>query len=394
MSTDIRPPSTVVIDGTVSPGFEPVLAAFADNAVLRGDTSASCAVYLDGELVVDLWTGTATGYTADSRPCVFSVSKGVTALCLLMAVEDGHLELDAPVVHYWPEYAAAGKEHTTVRQVLAHRAGLPWPEHDLTVTHLSQWHPVAAALAAQAPAWEPGTAFAYHPLTIGWLAGEILRRATGERPSQWLQARIAEPLHVDVTYGRPSGDQTYRPMTDPLPILDMEAAAAMQQQALNPDLVRALSLGGVLDPADLFGSVNRDDLMACELPAANLVSSARSLARLYAAASGEVDGIRLLSPATLWDAMRVQSEGQPFLGLDEGNRWGTGFMITSPRRPMSGHGSFGHDGAGGHLAFGNLDQGLGFGYVTGRPGGIPDDRANSLCAALRTCLGLPAQDTA
>ena len=386
MTTDITQPSTVVIDGSVSPGFDPVLAAFADNVALRGDTSASCAVYFDGQRVVDLWTGAATGYTPDSRTCVFSVSKGITTLCLLMAVDDGLLELDAPVVRYWPEYAAGGKEHTTVRQLLAHRAGLPWPERDLSIRQLEQWDPVPAALASQSPAWEPGAAYAYHPLTFGWLAGEVLRRATGKRPSQWLQERIAGPLALNVGFGRPSQDPTYRAMADPLPVTDLMAAAALEQLARHPDLVQAMSLGGVLDPGDLFNTGNRDDVMSCEMPAANLVSSARSLAQLYAAASGELDGIQLVSPATVRDAMRVQSEGQPFVGIDEGNRWGAGFMITSRRRPMTGEGSFGHDGDGCHLAFGNLDQRLGFGYVTTRPGGIPDERANSLCAALRSCL--------
>jgi CubicO group peptidase (beta-lactamase class C family) len=137
---------------------------------------------------------------------------------------------------------------------------------------------------------------------------------------------------------------------------------------------------------DLFNAVNRAEWLEPEIPAGNLVTTAHDLAKLYAATVGEVDGVRLLQPGTVRDARLPLSVGAPYVGVDEGNRWGTGFMIDSPRRGMTGAGSFGHDGAGGQLGFANLEQQLSFGYQTLRPGGVPDDRAEALCRALRACL--------
>lgn len=381
--------SAVRVEGLVASGFEAVADAFRANFEERGDTGAACAVYAGGSVVVDIWAGqTGSGpWQADTRSCLFSVSKGITTLCVLMAVERGAIDLDAPVVSYWPEFGAAGKEATTVRQVLAHRAGLPAPETDITAEDVRAWTPVVDKLAAQAPAWEPGTAFAYHALTFGWLAGELLRRATGRRPAQWLAEHVAGPLGLAMTFGVDVEDPDFCPMLDQLPSTDQDAveAAALVQQ--DPLVSRALTLGGGgLDLSDFFGSANRPDFLACELPAGNLVSNARSCARLYAAAVGEVDGVRLLGPDVLRDARVARSQGTPFAGPDEGLRWGTGFMLSSTRRPMLGEGSFGHDGAGGHLAFGHLEEQIGFAYQTSRPGGLPDARADELCWALRACL--------
>lgn len=377
------------VAGTVLPGFEAVADAFAENVAVRGDTGASCAVYRHGELVVDLWVGIGpdADWSPRARSCVFSVSKGITTVCLLMAVERGLLELDAPVAAYWPEFAAAGKADITVRQILSHRAGLAWTEEDLTLEQLAAWTPVTDALARQRPAWEPGEAFAYHALTVGFLAGEVLHRATGMRPNAWLQEHVVRPLGLTMGFGASLDEPDLRLQRDPLPVFDVQGAALLAEALGDPRVQRAFSLGGgVLDPADLFASFNRSEVLSCEIPAGNLVTNARSLARLYAATVGEVDGVRLLRPDTVADARSVQSEGVPFIGPSEGHRWGTGFMLSSARRQMAGEGSFGHDGAGGQLAFAHPEQDVGFGYHTSRPGGLPDDRAESLCAALRTCL--------
>lgn len=376
------------VNGTVSAGFRAVADAFAENFHERGDTAASCVLYADGQAVVDIWAGrTGRGlWTPDTRTVVFSVSKGVTTVCLLMAAEEGLLELDAPVAAYWPEFAAQGKGSTTVRQLLAHQAGLVAPDQDLTATDLVLWTPVTEALARQAPAWKPGTAYAYHALTVGWLAGEVLWRVTGLRPSEWLHDRIAGPLGLAMTYGVDPAAEDFCPLSAPLPITDQVAAAEMEKAFATPLVRRAMSLGGVFDPRRMPAEAARPEFLRCEMPAANLVTNARSLARLYAATVGEVDGIRLLDAATVRDARTVCSEGEPFAGPDEGKRWGTGFMIDSTRREMAGPGSFGHDGLGGHLAFGHLGAGIGFAYQTAVPGGIPDDRAEALCRALRACL--------
>lgn len=380
--------TAVQLEGVVANGFERVADAFVDNFDLRGDTAASCAVYAGGTPVVDIWAGkTEKGdWTPDTRSVVFSASKGVTTVCVLMAVERGLIDLDTPVATYWPEFAVRGKETTTVRHLLAHRAGLVAPEVDLTVEDLRAWDPVVEALARQAPAWDPGTAFGYHALTFGWLAGEVLRRAAGLRPGQWLGEHVAGPLNLVMTYGADPAVGDFHPLLEPLPSTDLAAAEAMAAAFEVPMVERAMSLGAAFDARDMPGSANEPAFLSCEIPAGNLVANARSLARLYAATVGEVDGVRLLGPDTVRDARMVRSDGPPFIGIDEGNRWGTGFMVSSTRRPMAGPGSFGHDGLGGQLAFGDLESEIGFAYQTARPGGIPDDRAEALCRALRACV--------
>jgi CubicO group peptidase (beta-lactamase class C family) len=380
--------SQIELEGYVADGFTPVADTFRENFDRRGDTGAACVVYVGGTVVVDVWAGTTTAgeWTPDVRSCVFSVSKGVLTVCVLMAVEQGLIDLDAPVRSYWPEFGVRGKEATTVRHLLAHRAGLPAPDVDLTMSDLQAWDPVVEALGAQAPAWAPGTAFAYHALTMGWLAGEVLRRATGKRPGEWLADHVARPLDLAMTFGVDPTAGGFCPMLDPLPSTDLVTAEAAAATLEIPMVERAMSLGGVMDIQNFFASANRPEFLGCEVPAANLVSNARSLARLYAATVGELDGLELLAPATVRDARTVRSEGPPFVGLYEGHRWGTGFMLSSSRRPMLGEGSFGHDGAGGHLAFGHLEAQVGFAYQTNRPGGVPDDRADALCRALQSCL--------
>jgi CubicO group peptidase (beta-lactamase class C family) len=380
--------AAVQVEGHVTAGFEPVADAFADNFRHRGDTAASCVVYAGGEPVVDIWAGqTVRGaWSPDARTVMFSVSKGVTTVCLLMAAERGLIDLDAPVAKYWPEFAENGKEATTVRQLLAHRAGLVAPEADVTLEDLRAWDPVADALARQAPAWAPGTAYAYHALTFGWLAGEVLRRATGRRPGQWLSQYVADPLSLAMTYGADPASADFHPLADPLPGTDPEAIAVMAEALAAPMVERSISLGGVYDAARITQVANTEAWLSVEIPAGNLVTDARSLARLYAATVGEVDGVRLLGPDIVRDALVVRSEGRPVVGPDANSGWGTGFMTSSTHRPMIGPGSFGHDGLGGCLGFAHLESEIAFAYQTAQPGGLPDDRANALSRALRACL--------
>ena len=377
------------IRGHVEPGFERVAEEFADNFDRRGETGAACAIYQHGRPVVDIWAGqSAAGeWTADTASVLFSVSKGVTTICLLMAVEDGLIDLDATVATYWPEYGTHGKDATTVRQLLAHQAGLLDPDRFLTSAELAAWDPVVHQLALQAPRWEPGTAYAYHALTFGWLAGEVLRRATGMRPEQWLQQRIAGPLHLRAHFGAEASQPNFSQMLQPLP--DLEPIPAELIPAGHEELVdRVMTMNYSLGPSAsaLFETANTEEFLSIEIAGGNLVCSARDLARLYGATVADVDGIRLLRSETVRDALAPLSTGTSWLGTVDGHRWGSGFMLDSTRRTMAGPGSFGHDGAGGQLGFANLHHGLGFGYQTVRPGGHPDDRADALCRALQACL--------
>lgn len=371
------------VTGDVAPGFGPVADAFKNNFDNHGDVGAACAVVTDGNAVVDLFAGNArpnTPWKRDTRSVVFSVSKGVSAICLLMASERGYLDLDLPVARYWPEFAAHGKNRLTVRQLLAHRAGLVYPATTLTPADIRNWKPTADALAAQAPQWTPNEKYAYHPLTMGFLAGEVLRRTTGKKPSQWLAAYIAEPLGLAMTYGADGQSPDFAPILPPS--VGQPVAIPTELQVVAE---KAMTMSGAYDP-DFFSGANGQVFLGSESPAVNLVSSARDLARLYAATVSDTDEIRLLQEDSITQAIKPLSEGQPVYWPDAGNIWGTGFMLHSPRRRMAGPGSFGHDGAGGQLAFANPKHRLGFAYQTIQAGNHDDPRAELLSQALLQCL--------
>lgn len=381
--------TVVQVDGLVESGFEGVADTFADNFSERGDTAASCTIYRDGAPVVDIWSGaTERGpWTPDMRTIVFSVSKGVTTICLLMAVEQGLIDLDAPVAAYWPEFAANGKDRVTVRQLMAHRAGLSAPTGDVTRSMLREWTPVADLLAAQAPSWTPGETYLYHAFTFGHLAGEVLRRATGLRPDEWLRKYINPALGLGLRFGTDPDAADFTPLLPPLPANPVSVDDAATALLHEPLAQRAMSFGGAFDGTDHFTQLNEPEALALEIPGGNLVANARDLARLYAATVADVDGIRLLSDETVQDATRVQSAGIPLVGPDPRARWGTGFMIDSLARPMAGPGGFGHDGMGGQLAFADPAHRLSFAYHTARPSNDPQDgRAEALCTALRAAL--------
>ncbi|WP_431230737.1 serine hydrolase domain-containing protein [Paenarthrobacter nicotinovorans] len=373
-----------VLHGHAEPGFARVADAFASNFTARGERGAACTIVVEGVTVVDLYAGTTstgTSWTESTRTPVFSVSKAVTTICLLMAAEQALLDLDAPVASYWPEFAVNGKETVTVRHALAHRAGVigftrPWDADALTA-----WTPIIDDLAAQVPLWEPDSAFCYHPVSFGFIAGEVLRRATGLRPSQWLSQHLGH-VAPSMTYGARPADSDYSAVVAPPPGDGAGIPFRADDLAL---VMRAMLADGAYSP-DLFTASTRDAFLGPESPAVNLVTTARDLAHLFSATVHPVDSPAILSAATVAAATKPLSFGKPFIGPDKGDVWGTGFMLHSTRRGMAGPGSFGHDGAGGHLAFAHPGFGIGFGYQTSQAGNDDDIRAEVLSKALRDSL--------
>lgn len=394
------------ITGTVADGFEPVREAFETNFREHGEVGAGVAVYVDGELVVDLVGGVAddrTGrpYDRDSLQLVFSTTKGAAAICGHLLAQRGELDLDAPVTRYWPEFGAAGKADATVRMLFAHQVGLPVLETPLAQEEVLAGTPVADALAAQAPRWEPGTAHGYHALTYGWLVGELVRRVTGRSLGTFFADEIAAPLGLQFWIGLPDALQDrVAPLSaappDPSQFdpsrLDPELAPLLQDLAaayLDPDSVtnRALSLNGTFALGGSGLSWNDPAVRAAEIPSANGVTDARSLARLYAACVSPVDGMRLLGDETVKRASEEQSNGRDQV-LVIPTRFGTGFFLSSWFAPLLSEASFGHAGAGGSLGLGDPAHRVGFGYVMNRMGsGLSGDpRATGLTDALRSCL--------
>ncbi|MGW2933817.1 serine hydrolase domain-containing protein [Streptomyces sp. NPDC001156] len=382
------------VHGVVAEGFEPVREAFAGNFETLGERGAAVAVYRDGRKVVDLWAGTrdvdgTDPWERNTAQIVRSATKGVAAAVLLMLSERGELDLDAPVGHYWPEFKAQGKEHTLVRHVLAHRAGVPVLDRPLTPVEAADPDLAATALAAQAPAWEPGTDHGYHAQTYSWLTGELVRRVTGRSIGEWIATEIAGPLGLDLWVGLPEAE-AHRVGRVGL------VEETVRDGALRTRPKRAVA-DAYADPGSLtrraFAAItplpdeNDPAYRAAVLPASNGIATADGLARFYAALTGEVDGIRLFAPRTLEHA-RTEASAGPDRVLVVTTRFGLGYMLHGSASPLLASGSFGHPGRGGALGFADPESGIAFGYVTNgfRKSVTADPRAQALVRAVRSSL--------
>ncbi|TFE50967.1 class A beta-lactamase-related serine hydrolase [Streptomyces sp. ICN441] len=386
----------VDVRGTVAEGFEPVRDAFARNFEARGEHGAAVAVYRDGVKVVDLWGGTrdvdgAEPWAVDTAQVVRSATKGVAAAVPLLLHQRGQLDLDAPVGTYWPEFKAAGKERALVRHLLSHRAGVPALDRPLTPAEAADGTTGARAVAAQAPAWEPGTDHGYHAHTYGWLLAELVRRVTGRTIGRWTAEEMARPLGLDFWIGAP-GDEAHRigrigrigePPTASGGGLKLRPKRSVAEAYRDPDSLTRRAFGAI----DPLPDENDPGYRSAELPASGGVSTARALARFYAATIGPVDGHRLFAPATLTLARTEESTG-PDRVLVVGTRFGLGYMLHGPASPLLGPGSFGHPGRGGSLAFADPESGVAFGYVTNgmRKGVTADPRAQALVRAVRSAI--------
>lgn len=387
---------TVQVHGEADEGYGVVMDVFAANFRDRRDLGAACTAYVAGRKVVDLWGGTADSrsgqaWTVDTAAVTFSCTKGLVAICAYLLVQDGRLDLDAPVTRYWPEFGQAGKADIRVRSLLSHRAGLSALDRDLTLDDVIGWDPVIRSLEAQAPLWPPETAYEYHSMTYGWLLGEVIRRITGSTPGRFFAQALAEPLGLMAWIGLPDRKHVAVAwMEPPLPIEAGGATAIEALPTLNDIVVRGNTMGGAFAfPADADGvTFNDPRIQRAEIAGANGIATARSLARLYAGCASEVDGPRILARASIDDAVRCLSEGRSRFG-PEGptSRWGSGFQISSPEtQPMLGERSFGHAGAGGQLAFGDDRFAVGFAYLSNQMGAPGDLRARLLSEALGSCL--------
>jgi CubicO group peptidase (beta-lactamase class C family) len=378
------------VEGSVEPGFEPVRDAFVANFGRHGEVGAAFSVHRYGRAIVDLWggvtaPGTSDPYTGDTLQMVMSTTKGVVAIAAHILAEEGHLDFDAPVAQYWPEFAAEHKGKMPVRWLFSHSAGLAAIDTPLGVEDVYAWDPVVKALAAQRPNWEPGTAHGYHALTYGWLAGEVVKRVSGMSVGKFVAERVARPLGLDFWIGLPNNLNRRVAPQIPAPAPPPGAADPFAARLADPT---SLMYRAFTNPSGLFTAANTPEFRAAEVPAANGIGTARSLSRLYAACIGEVDGVRLLKPETVERAMIAEAEGEDLVVGYE-TRYGTGFQLSFPSRPMAGEGSFGHYGMGGSMAFAHPARGLSFGYTMNQmlsPSG-PDPRSTALILAVLRCSG-------
>ncbi len=366
--------------GWTAPGWEGVRDAFQANLDGPVEVGAGFSAYHRGQKVVDLWGGIkdedeGTPWEEDTLQLVFSTTKGATAIVANQLAQEGRLDVNAPVVTYWPEFGQAGKETIPVSYLLSHQAGLAWVDDPMTLDEALAWEPVIRALEKQAPSWVPGTEHGYHATTYGWLVGEVVRRITGKSLGTAFRDQVATPLDLDFWIGLPESEE-HRVATligmipkgadKPLENGEPNPIAEMMKAFLGPDTPLGKALfapGGALSDQDVW---NTRAVHAAEIPAANGITDARSLARMYGAVVSEVDGVRLLTPQQVKEASTQLTEGPNNILMGMEIEFGLGFMLNTGmigQIGLGGPNSFGHFGAGGSLGWADPDAELGMGYV-------------------------------
>ncbi len=372
------------MEGFVHPDFAPVTEKVQQLMAKKSARGGmAVAVYHRGELVVDAWTGVrdaaGTPWTRDTMSMSFSTTKGVVATIVHRLVDRGLLDYDATVASYWPEFAAAGKAAITLRQLLDHQAAL----HDVralvgSTEQLLDWEQMTRLLAEATPAWDVGSRSGYHALTYGYLVGEVIRRVTGLTVDENLQREIVEPLGVaDMYIGAPPAvrSRVAHQLVEPKAIQRLFKTV---QWVSRFDRYQPLYNALVVD--DLVDIAQTERIHDGEIPAANGVFTARSLARMYAALAtpDDFDGPPLVSADTMREATRIQTTGDGLTGDKVGRdaavmfnmRWRLGYHVIGTTKGVLPK-AFGHFGFGGSGAWGDPESGLAMAMTLNQVGGTP-----------------------
>jgi CubicO group peptidase (beta-lactamase class C family) len=379
----------VAVNGACSAKFAKVKDAFAANFDANGDVGASVALVMGGELVVDLWGGTldaegTTPWERDTVINVWSTTKTMACLSLLVLASRDLVDVDAPVERYWPEFGANGKGNVLVRHILSHTAGLPAWDQRLDGTDLYDWDRVTALLATQPTWWEPGTRSGYHAVTQGNLVGEVVRRVDGRSVGRFFADEIAGPLGADFHIGvKPEDDHRVAPVIPAPPLVFGSADGSVEPdrgsipyRAANPRLVAEQSWDIAWRRA--------------EIPAAGGHGNARgvALAQSVVSGGGTSRGVDLLTPAVVDRIFDVQAAGRDLV-LGIGVTFGVGYGLNSPRSPISPNRRVCYWGGwGGSLVVNDCDAGFTMAYVMNRmgQGTVGDDRAHTILRAVYQAL--------
>jgi CubicO group peptidase (beta-lactamase class C family) len=393
----------MAVQGICDSRFHSVRQEFEANFAERGEIGASVCVIVDGRTIVDLWGGSAdrsgTPWQRDTIGVVWSATKGAVALCAHVLAARGGLDIDHPVIRYWPQFGAHGKEDIPVRWLLNHQSGLPAIRRPLRPGELYDWNAMVSALADETPFWTPGTRQGYQAATFGHLVGEIVRRVSGRELSAFFREELAGPLGLDFQLGLPEEDEhrvatTIRP--DPVPAGDTPwlflATANRDRDSIQSLIVR--------NTGRLSGDHDSRQAHAAVLPSQGGITNARGLAGLYAPLSlgGISAGAQLVDAATLARMQEVSSASGIDAVLLVGLRFSTGFMKSSDNRacPAGARDSlilsataFGHAGMGGSLGFADPAARLAFGYTMNKQGRgvLLNERGQALVDAVYRALG-------
>ncbi len=368
------------IHGQHDAAFAAVRDQFEKNFIDGKELGASVAVTVAGEPVVDLWAGAASPagdpWQRDTIVNVYSTTKTMAALCVLMCADRGLVDTDAPVADYWPEFAANGKDGVLVKHVMSHSAGLSGFDPPVAVPDIYDWDATVAHLAAQAPWWEPGSQPGYHAVTQGFLQGEIVRRVTGSSIGTFFADEVAGPLGADFHIGfGPEHDHRAGELVPPDQTADEMLAGA------DPDSVGART--GRSCPMDATEPRTRA-WRAAEIPAAGGFGNARSVARVHSAIAngGTVDGVTLLSMDTIDRALQPVVAG-PDLVMGQHNTFGLGYGLQSEAMPLPNDRTLFWGGWGGSVAIIDTENKMSIAYVMNRMGSalMGDTRGTDLVMA-------------
>ena len=368
---------TAEIHGFVSKGFEAVRAAFVENFSKRREIGAACCVYHRGEKVVDLWGGirnqkTGEPWEEDTMALVYSATKGLAAMTLAVAHSRGWLDYDELVCKYWPEFAQNGKEKITVRQLLAHQAGLFALDEPVSKSTVGDLDRLAEILARQKPAWEPGTRQGYHAITLGYYEGELIRRIDPQHRTlgEFFRDEIATPLGLDFYIRLPESipDARLAPLIDPS-FTEMLIGFPMRMwiDLLSPQSKIRSALAGSEFPHDEKHIYARN----LEIPSGGGVGTARAIARAYSVFAGggkelglRAETLRELSAPAIPPTRGFYDECMKASGIE----FSLGFMKPCPAFPFGGPSAYGSPGAGGAMGFADPETGVGYAYVTSQMG--------------------------
>jgi CubicO group peptidase (beta-lactamase class C family) len=393
------------IHGSVAPGFEEVETEFRKNFRDQDELGAACAVYHEGEKVVDLWGGyrdleRSEPWQEDTLVLVYSTTKGLAGMAVAVAHSRGLLDYDERVSSYWPEFAQGGKENITVRQLLSHQAGLSGLDKPLNLETIADPNALAATIARQKPAWEPGTRHGYHGISLGWYEGELIRRVDAQHRSlgRFFHEEIAQTLGLEFYIGLPTSVpasriaeiKAYRPARMLLHMNTMPPGmvlALMNPRSLTSRSLNQIKGKGIRGPADL----NRPEIWALEMPALGGVGQVRSIAKAYGefARGGRELGITEETLDALIRPAVAPSQGIRDMVLHVDTAFSLGFIKPFPDFSFgTSEKAYGTPGFGISFGFADPDAQVGFAYAPNRMGfhNWDDPREKALRDALIRCL--------
>ncbi len=359
----------IEIKGFCDPQFKSVQDIFVENFELFEEVGASLAVTQNGKFVMDIWAGYTDAaktrlWEENTIVCVFSTTKIMTSICILMLHEKGLLDINKPVSEYWPEFGQNGKERILIKHVLGHTAGIPSWDDPLPQEELLNWDKMTKLLEKQKPWWEPGTMGGYHAITFGFILGELVKRVTGKTLGTFFKENIAQPLGADFTIGIPN--EFEKRVADLIPPNSPFIGDVLGEDSI---IYKILGIPGGWN---LGGDITKEHVKFCnthalrevELPSSNGCANAKSVAKVAAAIAcgGNIDKVHILSQETLNEALKEQFNGKGHLFVD-GIRYGTGFGLPSDIKPIKNPNTLYWGGWGGSVCIMDMDAKLSIAYV-------------------------------